>query len=309
MDFLVSCTLATANAMLRPLRLTLTTFIFLAPVWFAAGSMGGTIVLNSHPSSGTLNGAIFSTSGARPAGSGVIDSFLRVHDVGGGAEGGNGIERGYNSGSPRGPSNFPAGFPNYDAMSGNFTYNIQLGTVGITNQAGADYRTLLLDLNEPGGGQDGIDLTELRIFASPNANVVVPQDAAGLAALLTGNPFGGSVVFDLDVGADGDSTAQLFDLFAGSGQFDVMILIPDALFAGLPDTHFFYLFAQFEGPGGSGPDGGFEEFAAAGDRSTITIVPPTIEVEHAPEPASMLAWILLSGAALAGYRLRRRWRA
>lgn len=262
---------------------------------------GDTIVLSSTSSSGSLNGALFQPYGGG-AGTGQADSSLRLHDVGRPPEGGNGVEQGYNTGSPRGPSSFPAGFPNYDAMGGNFTYNIQLGTLGTTTVGGDDYRTLLLDINEPGGGQGEIDLTELRIFGSPTANVVVPETAAGLNDLLNGNPFGGSLIFDLD--GNEDNTARLFDLFAGSGQFDVMILIPDSLFAGLPDSYYLYLFAQFAGlfGNGSGPDGGFEEFAAGGSGGTIAPPPP----EHTPEPASLLVWALAVGAAAAGYRLRKR---
>ena len=289
--------------MLKKLATLLLTALLGSSSGFAAE-----IVLTSGSQS--LNGAIFEVYGAGSSGTGVINPFLRLHDVGNGDN----IERAYNSGYPQ--NNFPPGFinqPGFDPVGGNFTYNITLGDVGKETIGGTDYRTFLLDLNETNNGSNNqISLSQFKIFLDADSDLVwtsFPDDA-----------FFDRLVYSLD--SNGDNTAVLNDLFSGSGKYDVKIRIPDSMFVNAPATAYLYLYAQFEGltignNSYDGPDGGFEEFAAlntfggpgpvgppgggSGGGVGITEEPSTV-----PEPASLVLWLASACGLGMAWRKRRR---
>src|SRR5262249_4448293 len=175
------------------------------------------------------------------------DSFLRIQN--------SPTESGYNTGSPRGT--FPPGFPDFDQLKGNFTYNIQLGTIPKTSDG--MFRRFLLDLNEPnGGGKETISLAKFQVFVGANANVFINGDTS---KLVDGGPFG-KLVYDLNnpPGAmTPDNHIIMTDMFSGSGTTDVAIDIPEVKFTGQNATQYVTLFAQF-----SNSEGGFEEFVVQG---------------------------------------------
>ncbi len=264
-------------------------------LWVGQPALADTIIIDNNNQTGSINGAVFSVFNAKGAGSGNMNAFLRIHETGKGSPG----ELGYNTGNPRGT--FPAGFPDLDQVLGNFTYNLQLGTVPKVTIGNTDYRQLILDLNEPGGqGQEQITLEQLLIFVGPNDNVFIDGD---LSKLIDNGPFG-KLIYDLDnpPGQGGsDNKVIMTDLFSGSGSTDVQILIPEALFTNQKNTAFFTVFANF-----SGAQGGFEEFlngpdgggGGPGPGGGGPPIPPP-PGSHIPEPASVLAWLLVGWA---GYR-------
>jgi hypothetical protein len=247
------------------------------------------ITLGTNPGdSATVNGAVFTVSNAQSAGTGLIDSFLRIQN--------DGTEKGYNTGTPR--NSFPSGFPDFNQKKGNFTYDIQLGTVPKTTDG--NYRRILLDINEPGGSQATLDLERLLVFVGGGPNAFINGDES---QLVDDGPLG-SLVFDLD--SNGDQTVRFTDVFAGSGQFDAAIDIPESLFTGKNASEVFRIFAQF-----SNAEGGFEEFAVKGTGggagpggSGGPIDPPSFQADPVPEPTT-LALFGLGTLGLAGWRLRR----
>ncbi|MBI1904255.1 MAG: hypothetical protein HYS13_24430 [Planctomycetia bacterium] len=213
-----------------------------------------------------LNGAIFQVFNVKPAGTGILKPFLRIHDNG---TSGNGVEQGYNTGY-RG-----AGFPDFDQKTDpNYTRNLTLGAVPVANVGSTSYREFLLDLNEPGGSKADISLNELHLFAGAAADGFSTNFAAPAS-------FGGfTLLYDLD--SNEDNTAILTDLFSGSGSTDVRILIPESSFVGRSASDYLYFYAEFTQADGSS-QGGFEEFAPG----------------QVPEPASFLIWGMLGVAFLA----------
>jgi len=180
-------------------------------------------------SSGTINGAIFEFRVEQPAGTGVINSFVRLQR--------NGIEQGYNtSGRP---------VPFDEKTDPNFTRDLTFGEVPIIVRDGVQYLEFLLDINEPNSASTSlITMTELQIYTSP----IGSQTTTTVSSL-------GVLRYDLDAG--GDSQVILDHRAAeGSGKSDMAVLIPLEFFAGVAASDFLYLYSQFHKSGA-----GFEEWA------------------------------------------------
>ena len=175
--------------------------------------------------SGILNGAIFTRIDQSPAGSGVIDSFLRIQQ--------NVYEQGYNTDGRD---------LQYDENSSpTFTRSLSLSAVPIVNIGGVNYREFLLDINQV------------------NSDAILTLDRVVVSLRSAGDLLGGTVAHGGHLGADAnalftddtlvyDSGAanqvQLdYALQSGSGQSDMFLYIPVNLFTG-PNT-FVYLYAEF----------------------------------------------------------------
>lgn len=194
--------------------------------------MPAVLDLTALNSSGTLNGALFLQ--ADPPGStgtGTLNSFVQIQNTG--------TESGYNT----------TGTQEFDSSGSEFVLVGDLPTITI---GGVVYRELLVDISES-GSTSLLSLQELRIFLGSSGD-------------LTGFPtFGGNAVeiFNLDVGPDGDSRVDLDAALApGSGDGDLIVLIPDSLFTG--PNQFVYVYSRFganEAEAGFASDGGFEEWA------------------------------------------------
>jgi hypothetical protein len=213
---------------------------------FGGAAMGVTVNLLTAGSQGTVNGAIFQTSDIQPAGTGVIQSFLRMQN--------NGTEQGYNT------SNRPVQFN--ELTDPNFTRDVRISDLPIINFNAINYYSILLDSNEPQGGTNElVSLDQLKIFTGPKV-LTNPANPANL----------GTLRYDLDAGAD--SVVRINSTNPGSGVADARILIPVSFFNGTSPTDFFYLFARFGDTDATGD--GFEEFALQGGGSTIIPLPSTV---------------------------------
>ncbi|MEA5511738.1 PEP-CTERM sorting domain-containing protein [Crocosphaera sp. UHCC 0190] len=193
---------------------------------FSASEAGATTLnVTTAGSSGTLGDAYFQqVSDGVPAGTGAIDSFLRIQN--------NGTEKGYNT------DYRPVQFD--EKTDGNFTRSLLLGDVPTFEVGGVTYRQFILDLNEPNGGsQPGITLSKLQIFL-------------GNAGDLNNYPtFDGDVTKIFDLGSG--NSVSMTDLNSGSGRYDYVVGIKDSLFTG--PNEYVYLYSEFTNAGG-----GFEEW-------------------------------------------------
>jgi len=215
------------------------------------------LVLTTPNSSGSLNGALFlQTDPPGSTGTGTLNSFVRIQN--------SPSESGYNT----------TGVEEFDTSNSEAVLVSDLPTIAI---GGVVYRELLVDIGES-GSTSLLSLQELRLFL-------------GATSDLTGFPtFGGNAteIFNLDVGPDGDSRVDLDAALApGSGDGDLVVLIPDSLFAG--PNPFVYVFSRFgtlEGEAGFASDGGFEEmaFSTAGAVTPLADLSLTKSVNNATPP-------------------------
>ena len=223
----------------------------------ASSASAATLDLTSVASSGTINGAIFTTPDVIVSGTGLIDSFVRIQ--------GNGTESGYNT----------DGTPEFDTKAGTFTHSIQLSDLqtNIVNVGGIDYYEFVLDINQTAPGSL-LSLHELEIYIADVGDI---DDYAGVLTSET-------LVYDLDGAPDGDSTIELdYNNFPGSGRLDMYALIPTSLFGNDLDQ-FVYLYSAFGIPNPS--NDGFEEWAR---KEVGTFTPPP-----GPVPLPAAAWMGLS---------------
>lgn len=211
---------------------------------FVCTVLNAAVVDLTNSDSGTINGAQFVFTDQQPTGTGVIDPFLRLQA--------SPTEQGYNTSAatPAGP---------FDDKAGIWTHDIRLADLQASTVTlnGAQYYTLLLDVNEPHSASF-ISLDKLQIYTSP----IGSQTTTNVSSL-------GVLRYDLD-GA-GDSYV-LLDAARnhGSGSGDMYAYIPAANFAGVSPNDFVYLFTRFGDQAGATSEGGFEEWAIV---KNVTPVP------------------------------------
>ena len=211
---------------------------------FAASAQAATVDLTTAPSSGTIEGAIFSTADFNTgAGSGNIDSFLRI-------QAGN-SEQGYNTDAPSQDYEF-------DEVAGCCTHSLQLSELGIFDVGGTDYFQLSLDIAEPGGGPNSfIDLVGMEIYINTTTGSA------------TGYPALGTLVYDMDAGEDSTVLMRAGLLGGpGNGNIDVNVLVPASVLAGFDPSDYLYLYSAFDNS-----DGSFEEWAADTGAGAVIPVP------------------------------------
>jgi hypothetical protein len=214
---------------------------------FMAGAATADVVDLSVNSSGTVNGAIFERFSVRPAGTGVIDSFVRIQ-----AQGNATTQQGYNT------SGRPAPF---DAnQSPVFTRNLQLGEIFSREVDGVGYYEFLLDINEPASGENRfLSLDQLQIYTSPTGG----QTTTNLSEL-------GELVYALNAGGSENWVKLDANLTSGSGESDMRLLVPVAAFGAAGPNTFVYLYSSFGERFAA--QGGFEEWG------TIIPLPPSVSM-------------------------------
>jgi len=194
----------------------------------------------------------------RPAGTGVIDPFLRIQM--------NGQERGYNT---------SLGFPLDDKHPDNYTHALQLGVVPIVTIGGVQYREFLLDVNQDDAVKKNggvISLNQIQIFQSATD---VGTSHSILDADMTGNGHNALLclssateVFRLN---DRDVSNTNIEIWVnegtGSGAADMLFYVRNDAFTQNANSYV-TLFSQFGLPNGTySSDSGFEEWAARNDGS------------------------------------------
>lgn len=224
--------------------------IAVAMIFVAVAANATTISLTTDGASGFINGAFFQQIDAQATGTGVINTFVRIHK--------SPTEQGYNT------SGRPLKFDEDTSLL--VTHDLQLSSVPTVTVDGNVYRQFLLDLNEPGQATGSlITLDSLQVYLGPVGGLT-PDTLSLLSSL-------GTKIYDLD-GIEASSIELKASLNSGSGSGDMYAYILDNLFTG-PSTQYVYLYSAFGVPNTS--DGGFEEWAVVGQ--------PTPPV---PEPGTLL---------------------
>ena len=212
----------------------------LAALAGVASPASATIVdLTTIGSSGTVNGALFEQSEVRAAGTGIIQSFVRMQRTG--------TQQGYNT------SGRPVAFD--ENTSPNFTRNLTFGDIPTRVIGGVAYKEFLLDINQT-NATPLLSLDKVQIYSS----LVGSQTTSNVSSL-------GALVYDLDAG--GDSWVKLdYSLEYGSGASDMRMFVPVSAFGAITGNTFIYLYSFF-GTNFATNDG-FEEWAI---QSPDAIVP------------------------------------
>ena len=201
--------------------------------------------VNSVTISGVGGDALFTTDFTQPAGTGVIDPFIRTQITGSG-----GTEQGYNTDGT-------AQFQTKDAGGSNWDHSLLLADIPIVTVNGTQYREFMLDVNESQGGQKyTLSLDELQFFTTSDPAITGYNDV--------NNNFGNNaqLAWQLDTNK-ADNWIKLdnckSDGTCGSGDFDMKALIPDSAFAN-KKGQYVVLFNRFGDHYQA--DAGFEEWIA-----------------------------------------------
>jgi hypothetical protein len=217
-------------------------------------------------------------------GTGVIDSFLRVHA--------NNEESGYNTSN---------GTPLND-VPGNFTRSLLLSEVPVVTVGGVAYRQFLLDLNESSGASNElIQLTQVQIFQTSGDPTGFTQDAPTTtqASAITG--FSGvtsNQIFRLSNNTTDNAYQAIkmdYSLNAGSGSGDMFLYVRDSLFNSSISNVVLYSAFGIPPAGSTGTDtsDGFEEWSVVKGAGSVCVGDCTI---NAPEPGA----VILLGTVLLG---------
>ena len=262
----------------------------LALVASVATSGWATVVDLTASNSGTINGATFEFDQQQPSGTGVLNSFLRVDR--------NGTEQGYNTTVSNNPQ-----LP-FNEVFGNFTHDLLFSSLQPSN---GEF-LFVLDIGEPAaenpnqGQQSLLSLDGLKFFKTtiPGQNDD-SVDGAGNA-----NGIIGTLLYDMD-GLE-DSYVLLDanrDGHPGNGVSDMLLRVPESVFAGVLDTEYIILWSRFglQQPSFTGAEsfGTFEEWAHVTGLDDGGGPPQ----EVVPEPGT----IMLLGTGLIGLALYGRRRA
>jgi len=222
----------------------------------------------SGSGTGTINGAVFNNVTRTGSGSGILDSFVRIHSN-------DPTEQGYNT------DHRPLEYD--ENNSSTFTHALSLSAVPIVDLGGTLYREFLLDINE-----DEAKKSEDYLLSLDTIEIYLAGSGS-----LTGHPtFGGqaTLIYNLIPGSQDNWILLDASMSTGSGTADMYAYIPNALFD-LPGD-FVYLYSHF---GTHVPNsGGFEEWGVEKFQDSSPLV---------PVPAAAILGMF--GLSVAGWRLRR----
>ena len=230
--------------------------------------------------SGTINGAIFEFYKFNPSGTGVFDPFVRIQQ--------NGTEQGYNTTVAN------AGQLPFQEKFGTWTHDLKFSSL----QASGGQYQFVLDIGEPATGtQSLLSLDGLRIYKTSTPG----QNSSSVDGSGNANGIVGTVLYDMDAG--GDSFVRLDANRGGNpgnGWSDMLLSIPDSVFASVGVNDYIILWSRFGLQDGS--DNGTQSFGTFEEWGTTYITNGNGGGGGGgavPEPST----VLLLGAGLVGLGL------
>lgn len=249
----------------------------LAALALATPAVATTVDLRTA-SSGGIDGALLFTYTMSGAGSGATIDFLRFN--GGGSDQ---TVQGYNSDARPVEYN--------ETNTAEFNRSLRLSDVPLVEFDGTLYRQFGFDINEPGNaGSEAsqISIDDLEIYLADSGDLTGHADGFG------GNA---ELIYDFDA----DDVVLLSDFFAGSGQLDMVLYIPEELFATADGSDpFVYLYSLLGGTDLFRQGGGPEAWSA--HEGGFPGAPGAV----VPLPSAVwLMFTALIGTGLVG-RIRRR---
>src|SRR5262249_16877006 len=147
-------------------------------------------------------------------------------------------------------------------QSSTFTRSIQLGDVPVVTINGVNYRAFLLDINQR-SSQPLVSLDQLQIFVANSGNLTGYDTAARQLP-------GATLVYDMNPGGGNTNWVALnARLSHGIGSSDMVLLVPQSVFASTPGNPNIYLFSRFGD--NFGASGGFEQWAVKSNAALSTI--------------------------------------
>ncbi len=217
-----------------------------AALAFTVSASQATVLDLGSSGSGSVGGALFSTTDIQPTGTGVFDPFLSIQNTP--------TEQGYNGSNG-----------NFDTKRvPQWTHEILFSQMQITTINGSQYYGFLVDVNEPNGVKAPISLDSLRLWTSSTIQTSTSTDANGKF-----NGSLGTLVFDLGAG----NSVHYIDQQRGSGSGDINIFIPVSDFAGTKPTDYVYMYQAWGSSDMS--EGGFEETAMIAGAVPVPEVAPS----------------------------------
>lgn len=216
--------------------LVVTGFLFLS-----VGALRATVLDLGSSGSGTVGGALFSTTAIQPTGTGVFGPFMTLQ--------GGSTEQGYNSSTG-----------NFDTKrESQWNHEIKVSDLQVTMVNNIAYYGFVVDINQPNGGSKSIiSLDALKIFTSSALQNNTSTDANGRF-----NGSLGNLVYDF-----GNNQVIYDDQQHGSGSGDLNILVPVDLFKGANPDDYVYVYQAW-----GGTSGGFEETAIRPGTPVVPEVP------------------------------------
>ena len=266
---------APLSAGLMALTLAMSAHVFAAPTIDLTTNNNGTISDGS-------NSVKFIFDQQQPSGTGVLDSFLRVQR--------NGTEQGYNTTVAN------AGQLPFEEKFGNFTHDVLFSSMKSANGV----FSFVLDIGEPVNKTNSLlSLDGLKLYkATSGGQNSSTTDGSGNA-----NGIIGTLLWNMDALAD---NYILLDANRngkpGNGVSDMLMEVPEAVFAGMLPSEYFILWSRFGlqdgATAGAASNGTFEEWAL--------LLPVGLPVVGVPEPSSTPLVALALGLLGYGQLTRRR---
>jgi len=212
---------------------------------FAGSAQAAPLDLTQPMSFGFIGSTRFETVDFRSAGTGVIDSFVRIQR--------SETEQGYNT------SGRPVRFD--ENTSPNFTRDLTFGEIPTRVVEGVSYKEFMLDINQT-NANPLLSLDQVKIYTSSTGG----QTQANPDNL-------GALVYSMDAG--GDNWVKMdYSLASGSGQGDIRMLVPVTAFGAANSGTFIYLYSFF-GTNIATNDG-FEEWAVQTDNLVVPMPPAAV---------------------------------
>src|SRR4029077_4100925 len=176
--------------------------VAVAALLIATGAQATVVDLTtSTTASGQIGDALFFASDQQPAGTGFIDSFLRVQA--------SPTEQGYNT---------DGGFPFNDKNPHNFQHSVLLSSLTEFNLNGTEYFKFMLDANQSGASNHTFTMTQLQFYTTNDrAQTTTTFNADGHLPL-------GHLAYNMNPG--GGTTNSVITTATGSGKYAAIVYVP-----------------------------------------------------------------------------------